>query len=256
MVPSVVVVGNGVSGYACAARLGEQGVPVTMIGPGLPHDRPPLSKRALLTGRLPLLADPAQLVERGIEHLDGVVTAFDLGRQHHLEVSPSGGGTAFGIEASKLVWATGLRYPRPPIPGFERADENATGAGLIALNRRLSVPGRRVVVVGAGLIGTETAATLAADHDVTLLDMLDRPLARLLPRLSAAALAGLESLGVRFFGSCSIESAGVEAAETVIHTSTHGDIRCDVLVAAAGFRSSLLPELVGDRFESAHARRG
>jgi 3-phenylpropionate/trans-cinnamate dioxygenase ferredoxin reductase subunit len=244
MALSVVVIGNGVSGYACAARLGELGVPVKMIGPGLPHDRPPLSKRALLTGRLPLLADPAQLVDRGIEHVDGVVTACDL-RERRLKVSPSGGGTAFGIEGSTLVWATGLRYPRPPIPGFERADENATGAGLIALNRRLSVPGRRVVVVGAGLIGTETAATLAAAHDVTLLDMLDRPLARLLPRLSEVALAGLESLGVRFLGSCSIESASVEAADTVIHTSTHGDIRCDVLVAAAGFRSSLLPELVG-----------
>ena len=47
MSDSVVVVGNGVSGYACAARLAERGVPVTMIGPGLPHDRPPLSKRAL-----------------------------------------------------------------------------------------------------------------------------------------------------------------------------------------------------------------
>lgn len=240
----MVVVGNGVSGYACAARLGELGVPVTMIGPGLPHDRPPLSKRSLLTGRLPLLADSAQLVERGIEHIDGVVTACDLGLRR-LEVSPSGGGTALGVEASTLVWATGLRYPRPPIPGFEQADENATGKGLIALNRRLSVPGKRVVVVGAGLIGTETAATLATKHDVTLLDMLDRPLARLLPRLSEAALDGLESLGVGFLGSCRIESATADATGAVVHTSTHGDIGCDVLVSAAGFRSSLLPELVG-----------
>ena len=57
----VVVVGNGVSGYACAARLAERGLSVTMIGPGLPHDRPPLSKRALATGRVPLLADETQL---------------------------------------------------------------------------------------------------------------------------------------------------------------------------------------------------
>ena len=67
----------------------------------------------------------------------------------------------------------------------------------------------------------------------------------MLPRLSEAALDGLESLGVRFLGSCSIESATVDDAGTVVHTSTHGDIGCDVLVSAAGFRSSLLPELVG-----------
>src|SRR6478672_2562813 len=74
----VVVVGNGVSGYACAVRLAEHGMPVTMVGPGLPHDRPPLSKRALLAGRVKLLADAAQLEQRGIEQFDGVVTACDL----------------------------------------------------------------------------------------------------------------------------------------------------------------------------------
>ena len=154
----VVVVGNGVSGYACAARLAERGVPVTMIGPGLPHDRPPLSKRALLTGRVPVLADAAQLAERGIEHVDGVVTACDLDRRR-LVVSRSAGGAPLEIEAPTLVWATGLRYPKPPVPGFEQAEENTTGAGLVSLVRHLALPHRRVVVVGAGLIGTETAAT-------------------------------------------------------------------------------------------------
>ena len=75
--------------------------------------------------------------------------------------------------------------------------------------------------------------------------MLDRPLARLLPRLSEAARDALDALGVRFLGSCSIDSASVDARGAVIHTSTHGDIRCDVLISAAGFRSSLPPELAG-----------
>ena len=85
----VVVVGNGVSGYACAARLAKRNVPVTLIGPGLPHDRPPLSKRALLTGRVPLLADATQLAERGIEHIDGVVTGCDLDRRRLMVSRPS-----------------------------------------------------------------------------------------------------------------------------------------------------------------------
>jgi 3-phenylpropionate/trans-cinnamate dioxygenase ferredoxin reductase component len=238
----VVVVGNGVSGYACAARLAERGVPVMMIGPGLPHDRPPLSKRALVTGRVPLLADAAQLAERGIELFDGVVTTCDLHRRR-LVVSRSAGGASLEIEAPTLVWATGLRYPRPPVPGFEQAEENATGAGLMSLVRHLALPHRRVVVVGAGLIGTETAATLAATHDVTLLDMLDRPLARFLPRVSDAARAALGGLGVRFLGSCKIDSASTDADGPVVHTSTHGDIRCDVIISAAGFRSSLPAEL-------------
>lgn len=240
----VVVVGNGVSGYACAARLAQRKVPVTLIGPGLPHDRPPLSKRALLTGRVPLLADATQLVERGIEHIDGVVTACDLGRSR-LTVSRSVAGGQLELEAPTVVWATGLRYPKPPIPGFARAEENTTAAGLVSLRQHLSLPHRRVIVVGAGLIGTETAATLAAAHEVTLVDMLDRPLARFLPRVSDLARAALEELGVRFLGSCKIDSASVDADSAVVHTSTHRDLDCDVVVSAAGFRSSLPAELVG-----------
>jgi 3-phenylpropionate/trans-cinnamate dioxygenase ferredoxin reductase component len=240
----VVIVGNGVSGYACAARLAGQGVPVTMIGPGLPHDRPPLSKRALVTGRVPLLADAAQLAERGIDHVDGMVTAFEPDR-HRLVVRRSSDGADIELEAPTLVWATGLRYPKPPVPGFEQAEENTTGPGFASLVRQLALPHRRVIVVGAGLIGTETAATLAASHDVTLLDMLDRPLARFLPSVSDAARDALGRLGVRFLGSCTIDSANIDARGAVVRTSTHGDLHCDVVVSAAGFRSSLLPELAG-----------
>jgi len=241
----IVVVGNGVAGYACAARLAERDVPVTLIGPGLPHDRPPLSKRALLTGRVPLLADAVQLAERGIQYIDGIVTACDLDR-HSLLVSRSSGGDSVAIEAPTLVWATGLRYPKPPIPGFEQAEENTTGAGLVSLSQRLARPRRRVVVVGAGLIGTETAATLAGAHEVTLLDMLDRPLARFLPRVSDLARATLDALGVRFLGDCRIDSASIDSEGAVVRTSTHGDLPCDVVVSAAGFRSSLPQELLGE----------
>ena len=238
----VIVVGNGVAGYACAARLAERGVPVTMIGPGLPHDRPPLSKRALVTGRVPVLADAAQLAERGIEHIDGLVTECDLDRRR-LVVSRSADGATLELDAPTLVWATGLRYPKPPVPGFEQAEENTTGRGLDSLVRRLTPPPRRVIVVGAGLIGTETAATLAAAHDVTLLDMVDRPLARFLPRVADAARVALDQVGVRFLGSCKIDSVDIDVDGAVVRTSSHGDLPCDVVVSAAGFRSSLPPEL-------------
>jgi 3-phenylpropionate/trans-cinnamate dioxygenase ferredoxin reductase component len=240
---STVVVGNGVSGYACAAKLAGAGEAVTMIGPGLPHDRPPLSKRALVTGRLPLLATAEALAERGIAHIDGLVTGFDLATRR-LTVTPSGGGEPVVVEAPRLVWATGLRYPRPPVPGLDACDENATGSGVMALVERLRRPGQRVIVIGAGLIGTETAATLAATHRVTLLDMVARPLARFLPVVSDAAAATLAALGVNFAGECRIEAAEHDARGWLVRTQTHGDLRADVVVSAAGFRSSLPPELV------------
>ncbi len=245
-VEPVIVVGNGVAGYACASTLALQGIPVTMIGPGLPHDRPPLSKRALLTGRLPLLADADGLAAKGIKHIDGLVSEVELASRR-LTVTPSNGGDPIALAAPKLVWATGLRYPKPPVPGLERAEENTNAKGLASLVHRLERPGREVVVVGAGLIGTETAATLAASHRVTLLDMVDRPLARFLPLVSDAAAATLAEIGVRFLGGCAIDAVSFDELRAVVHTSTHSDIPCDVVISAAGFRSSLPPELVDER---------
>ena len=212
-----------------------------MIGPGLPHDRPPLSKRSLLTGRVPVLADEDSLVERRIDHIDATVTSVGL-ETRILTVQPTDGAQPFTLEAPQLVWASGLRYPRPPVPGLETADENTTARGLLSLIAKLRER-RRVVVVGAGLIGTETAATLAADHVVTLIDMVDRPLARFVSQASDAAAATLERLGVRFLGLCMIDSAETHPGGSIVHTSTHGDIECDVVIAAAGVRSSLPPGL-------------
>lgn len=239
----VVVVGNGVSGFACAARLAELEIPVTMIGPGLPHDRPPLSKRALVTGRVPLFADAARLAASEIQHLDGLVTDVDPAT-HRLVVRLSRTGEQLDLAPSRLVWATGLRYPRPPIPGFEVAHENTSADGLEALCRALAEPKSSVVILGAGLIGTETAATLALEgHRVLLLDMVDRPLARFLPRVSDAARSELARLGVRFCGECAVDGVERDGA-LVVHTSTHGALPCDVVVSAAGVRTSLPEPLV------------
>jgi NADH dehydrogenase FAD-containing subunit len=81
---------------------------------------------------------------------------------------------------------------------------------------------------------------------VTLVDMLDRPLGRLLPRLSDVALATLDQLGVRFVGGAQISEVVPNGAGHVVRTSTHGDLPCDVVVSAAGFRTSLPESLAPD----------
>ena len=77
--------------------------------------------------------------------------------------------------------------------------------------------------------------------------MLDRPLARLLPRLSEAARNALDALGVHFLGSCSIESASAGAAAPSSTRRRTATFAATSLISAAGFRSSLLPELAGPR---------
>ncbi len=242
---SVTVAGNGVAGYACAARLAEQGVPVTLIGPGLPCDRPPLSKRALITGRVPYLADTAALEAAGITHLDGWASAVDLGRRE-LRFTPRAGRGLRTAGFDTLVWATGLRLSLPPVQGIEAVQQNADPAGFASLLRLLARPARRVAVLGAGLIGTETAATLSRSHRVTLIDRSRSPLHRLHPAVSAAAWSALSDLGVVFAGDRSVER--IEPAPGgghVVHTTANGTFAADVVVAATGVRATIPPELGG-----------
>src|SRR5436190_429345 len=87
-----------------------------------------------------------------------------------------------------------------------------TAAGMEALLPLLAREGRRVAVIGAGLIGAETAATLGRRHRVTLIERADRPLERFRDPIGQAATRALADAGVRLFAPC-----GVERIEHVRH---------------------------------------
>ena len=233
----VAVVGNGVAGYACAARLARHGIRPLLMGPGLPGDRPPRTKQGRARGAPGLLAGGERRTDLGVERLDAMVDEADLA---------SGRLVAGGVEvdAETIVLATGLSYRPPRIPGLELAHVNATPRGMTRLVEALAGGSKRVVVVGAGLIGTETAATLAvAGHDVTALDVLERPLDRLhepLPQLGAAAFA---EAGARFLGGVELVELLADDNGPVTVSYKGGSLIADVVVAATGGRASVPPGL-------------
>lgn len=241
---AVTVVGNGVAGYACAARLAERHVPVTLVGPGLPCDRPPLSKRALATGRIPHFTDSNGLVSAGITHLDGWASSVDL-QQREFVFTPRTGPLPRTIQFELLVWATGLEPTRPTLPGCDAAHQNADPAGFEALLGHVVVPGKRILVIGAGLIGTETAATLARNHHVTLVDRGSSPLQRLHPTISVAAEAALHDLNVDIVSDSAVEfiEPAVSGTHQAVGISGGIVLECDIVIAAAGVRPTVPPEL-------------
>jgi 3-phenylpropionate/trans-cinnamate dioxygenase ferredoxin reductase subunit len=241
----VVIVGNGVAGYNCAGRLARAEAKALLVGPGLPFDRPPLTKSALADGEARPFGDAEKLRERGIDTLDGLVTNVDLDSRV-VTVDTASEGTV-DVSADAIVLAVGLAYLPPPVPGLEGAHVNATPEGLRRLVPALAGGSRRVAIVGGGLIGVETAATLAvAGHAVTVVDLVDRPLARFHDPLPDLALATLTELGVRFVGGVAIEGAELgedNGAPSLIHTAEHGVIEADVVIAATGGRAARLPGL-------------
>src|SRR5579859_2759213 len=160
---SVVIVGAGAAGNACAEALRRAGYarPVMLAGAEgtTPVDRPNLSKD-YLAGTAPEewipLRDETFYKRNGIElRVDGRVERIDVAAKRvHFE----GGASK---EYGALVLATGARPNRLPVPGADGPDVLVlrTLADSRAIIAR-AAGARRVLVVGASFIGLEVAASL------------------------------------------------------------------------------------------------
>lgn len=163
---SVLIVGAGAAGEACATALRRNGYdgPVRLIGDeaGAPVDRPNLSKD-YLAGQapedwLPLRTDD-WFRDQSIElHRNTRVVALDWsGRRVRCA-----DGQAFDYGA--LVLATGCRPRRLRVPGFDQPHVHVlrTTADARAIIAAVERGARRACVIGASFIGLEVAASLRA----------------------------------------------------------------------------------------------
>ncbi len=236
---SIVIIGAGHAGVQAAASLREEGSDDAIIllssEPDLPYQRPPLSK-AFLKGAmdragLPLRAEQFYR-EKQIDLRLGVqATRIDLaGRRVELG---AGGAEPF----DHLILATGAR-PRPfTVPGAELDGVLTLRniADAAAIRERLG-PGRRVVVIGAGFIGLEIAATaLAVGGEVTVVEIA-RPLGRAVsPPTSDFFLDAHQAFGARFrlgVGVNAIEGAKGAAAAVVLADGER--VPADLVIVGVG----------------------
>ncbi|BAN48500.1 NAD(P)/FAD-dependent oxidoreductase [Metapseudomonas resinovorans] len=180
-----VIVGGGHAGSEAAISLRQNGfegrILIVSDEPGLPYQRPPLSK-AFLAGTLgaeALPIRPAATYEKAaIEILnDASVSALDLdSRSVQLADGRRLGWT-------HLVLAIGSRARQLQVAGLgERQPDNLHYLRSQADSERLReqlVEGQRLVIVGGGYIGLEVAAAAQkAGLQVTLLEAQPRVLAR------------------------------------------------------------------------------
>ncbi|MER5748300.1 FAD-dependent oxidoreductase [Streptomyces sp. NPDC002088] len=198
----IVVVGASMAGLRAAEQLraaGWEGA-ITLVGdePHMPYNRPPLSKE-VLAGKAPfesLAFRPRASVSDVEWRLGTKVVAADLSRRI---VRLDDGET---LPYAGLVVATGMRPRRLGCPGPVAGRHTVrTLADAQGLREALTRPGARVVVVGAGFIGCEVAATAVAlgAAEVTVVDPLPLPMVGPLGEtLAKALLKRHEERGVRF----------------------------------------------------------
>lgn len=182
--PTFAIVGANLAGGRAAETLRAEGFDgrIVLIGaePHRPYERPPLSKEAL-RGEAPyekaFLCSEEWYVENDIELRLGVTaTEFDPAAR---EIGLDGGER---VAFDKLLLATGGRVRRLAVPG---ADLD----GVLTLRtiddseriRARLIPGAPVVVIGAGFIGSEVAASAKMlGCRVTVLEVAPVPLGRAL----------------------------------------------------------------------------
>ena len=193
--PRVLIVGGGLAAAktAEALRAAQFRGAITVLGdePHRPYERPPLSKAYLLgtAERDSVFVHSASwYADHDVDlRLGATTVALDpAGRKVELA-----DGTGIGYD--RLVLATGsspraLGVPGEDLAGVHRLRRLEDSDGIRAAFARAA----RVVVVGTGWIGLETAAAArAAGAEVTLLGRAALPLLRVLGPELAAVFADL-----------------------------------------------------------------
>ncbi|HEY0239208.1 MAG TPA: FAD-dependent oxidoreductase [Friedmanniella sp.] len=234
-VRSLLVVGNGLAGLSAVRAARELGFagPVQVLGaePGRPYDRPPLSKDYLAgTSAAADLVLDAPREDLDAEWLTGSAVSLEPG----CVVTADGQVLA----ADGIVLATGSRART--LPELPHTRENVlvlrTRDDADRLRAEL-VGGRHLVVVGAGLIGCEVAATATGlGCRVTLLTPERTPLERLVGARLAPRLLDLHrGRGVTVRTEASIAGADVTGDRVTALRLAGGEvIAADVVLVAVG----------------------
>jgi NADPH-dependent 2,4-dienoyl-CoA reductase/sulfur reductase-like enzyme len=241
MIRDVVIVGASLAGLRAAETFRTEGHDgrLTVVGaePHLPYDRPPLSKKVLAGEWDPdriVLRKPGAVDELGLElRLGTPATGLDVdARRVHLA-----DGDAVPYDA--LVIATGAtprRLPgQPVLPGVH---ELRTLDDALALRADLDAAPHHVVVIGAGFIGAEVAATARVRGlDVSIVEALPVPLVRGLgPVLGEACAEIHRDHGVHLHLGVGVDAiTGTDRVEHV-RLANGAVLPADVVVVGIGVR--------------------
>jgi len=230
-----VIVGAGLAGAKAAEALRTEGFDGRLVLLGAekhrPYERPPLSKDYLqgTSERDDLFVHSAEWYAEQDVDLRPATTATALDRREHEVVIADGERLAY----AKLLLTTGAQPRRLDIPGARSdllylrnlEDSDRVKASFTA--------GTRVVIVGAGWIGLETAAAArAAGAQVTVLEHAELPLLRVLGPAMASVFADLHrERGVDL--RCGVTVTGIDAAGAV-RLADGVQVNADVIIVGVG----------------------
>ena len=239
-ISSIVIVGAGHAGVQAAASLREEGYKgaLTLLSDEAhwPYQRPPLSKAYL---------------KREME-LDGLpLRAEQFFRDHHIDLRLAAKAVAIDragrqvrladgapLPYDKLILALGARAREFKVPGADLANvfvlRSVADAEAI---REAITAGKTVVVIGAGFIGLEIAATaLKIGAKVAVIEIADRVLGRAVsPTMSTFFLKQHLAFGSSFRLGTGVKAIhGEDGRAASVELSTGETMPADVVIVGVG----------------------
>lgn len=234
---TIAIVGGGQAAAMAAAALRQQGfdgeLHLFSDEQHLPYERPPLSKAMLLDDN---------------PQLQPIIPA-DWWREHNVQLHLGVTVQTLGLQTHQLVLADGQSYPwdrlliatgaaARPLPLLDKLGDRCFTLRHAADAERLRdtlLPGKSIVIVGAGTIGLELAASATQRGcQVTVVELAPTVMGRNAPApVRDYLLARHQQAGVRVLLNSAIEHA--EARECLSLTLQNGEtLLADAMVYGIG----------------------
>ena len=246
----VVIIGAGLAGWTVAREFRKLDTTTPLVL--LTADAGDFYAKPTLSNAFAQQRTPAQLITTPSVQM---AQTLNLTLRHHTRISALDTATqtlhtAQGpLSYRSLVLATGAQPIRLPLAGDAAAQVRSVNSldDFACFYAKLSVlppASRRVVIMGAGLIGCEFANDLSGSGvAVSVVDPSAGPLAALLPAAASTELAGaLAQRGVDWHWRTTVQAVDRQAgSERLRVTLANGAVLndVDVVLSAIGLRADL-----------------
>jgi rubredoxin-NAD+ reductase len=246
----VVIIGSGMAGYTAAREFRklnpEHELVMICADDAINYAKPTLSN-ALVGKKVPeqiALGDAVKMADQLKMRIEANTWVKQIQPEQHQLILEKDGQQSTQSYA-KLVLALGAKPVRLAIAGDGSDDIHVVNNlnDYKKFRENLAIrQDKRVVILGAGLIGCEFANDLQnTEHQVTVIDLASQPLGRLIPKYVATAFQEkLEQIGIHFVLGTTVEKIiKVEKGDYQITLANGQSVIADIVLSAIGLQPHL-----------------